>query len=161
MSAYLTKSFGTVLGPAEIENALSDAAYNAWRFAARFDSDRGTLKAWFLKIAHRAAQNVLRSKKSERHADLPEEVSDDRLAYEEKEALPDSTLALLRKAIEMLPPLQRAIIEADLAAQGQADSERLANRHETTVNSIYVSRNKALHKLYDILTSEEFMGGES
>jgi hypothetical protein len=59
----------------------------------------------------------------------------------------DSRWDLVLKAIDMLPPLQKAIIEADMAADGTADAQRLTEIHGTSKNSIYVSRNKAHENL--------------
>lgn len=55
----------------------------------------------------------------------------------------DKRLKDLEEVIEALPPLQRAIIRADIAADGTADNGRLAELHATSKNSVYVSRNKA------------------
>jgi len=60
----------------------------------------------------------------------------------------DPRLEDLHRAIKTLPPLQKAIIEADLAAgSGLADAGRLAEIHGTSMNSIYVSRSKARENL--------------
>ena len=58
----------------------------------------------------------------------------------------------LRTIVAWLPPLQRAVIEADLACRGTADAGRLAEIHGTTKNSIYVSRRKAKRKIEAELT---------
>ena len=55
----------------------------------------------------------------------------------------DPRVEYLRQAIQKLPALQKAIVEADLAAGGLADAGRLAAIHGTSKNSIYVSRTKA------------------
>ena len=57
-------------------------------------------------------------------------------------------MKVLREAIEVLPSLQKAIVQADLAAgTGVADAGRLAAIHGTTKESIYVSRFKAREAL--------------
>jgi hypothetical protein len=49
----------------------------------------------------------------------------------------------LREVIDGLPPKQKAIALADLAAGGSADTGWLADELRTTSNSIYVLRNKS------------------
>ena len=66
---------------------------------------------------------------------------------ETAERIDDPRLEGLCRAIEALPPLQKAIIKADLAAGGLADAGRLAEIHGTSKNTIYVSRSKARETL--------------
>ena len=58
----------------------------------------------------------------------------------------------LNEIIAALPPLQRAIIEADRRCGGPADAKRLAEKHGTTVNVIHVSRHKGKKKIEQQLT---------
>src|SRR5204862_440641 len=62
---------------------------------------------------------------------------------EEADARVRKRLQDLDEVIEGLGRVQHAVVRADLAAGGQADNARLAARLGTSVNSIYVSRNKA------------------
>lgn len=68
-------------------------------------------------------------------------------AVEAAEQANDPRIEDLLNAVEALPTLQKAIIKADLAADGLADAGRLAEIHGTSKNVIYVSRSKARETL--------------
>ncbi len=154
MKAYLTKHFGQVLQEAERNEALNWAVHAIWRFADRYDEGKGQLSSWCIRITQRAAQSVLRreAKFCSKHLEYddsynPAAPSDDDSDVAQVFADDDSKWNNVLTAIEMLPPLQRAIVKADLAADGTADAQRLAEIHGTSKNSIYVSRNKAHENL--------------
>ncbi len=147
----LANRYQGILQEQEIDQALNDAAFNAWRFAVRFQNEKGSLGGWFLRIAQNMAKNILRDKDDGRVGPL-----DFDPAFEFDEAVPLSdegrkVLDALEQAIEQLPPLQNAIINADLAADGVADAKRLAQAYDTSVGSILVSRYKARRRLAEIL----------
>lgn len=152
LKAFLQKYFGDVLQEGELAEALNVAVYNIWRFADRYE-EGSKLASWCIRIAQRAAQSILRRETKYRAKNLEYDItydpagdpSEDGIADEASED--DPKLDVLPKAIEMLPALQKAIIKADLAADGVADARRLAEIHGTTINSIYVSRNKAHENL--------------
>lgn len=157
IKAYVRKHFGDALAEPERKEALNVAAFNVWRFASRYDESKGTLGSWFIRIAQRAAQSILRKEERHRHKELEYEPSYDPAGPEEQEEcdIPDRQkermLTDLMTAIDRLHPLQQAIIKADLAAgnDGPANAARLAQLHGTTKSSIYASRNYAkmnLHK---------------
>lgn len=56
---YLKKKYGGHLAEPEIDEAMNVAAYNAFRFADRFDGHKGSLGTWFTTIAIRAAQGII------------------------------------------------------------------------------------------------------
>jgi len=153
MKAYLQERFGNILQEGERAEALSVAVHNIWRFAERYEEGKGKLVSWCIRITQRAAQSILRRETKYRAKNLEYDATydpagdppeDATVAGEPKD---DPKLDVLPKAIEMLPPLQKAIIRADLAADGVADARRLAEIHGTTINSIYVSRTKAHENL--------------
>ena len=119
--------------------------------ANQYDESKGSLRVWFYKIAHNAARDILRGEK--RHEAIPLEFDPPQPAevdaQEDDHDHPEQQkLSLdLREAVASLPRLQKAIIEADLASGGTADSQRLAQALGSTVNSIYVSRSQAISKL--------------
>lgn len=153
LKAFLRKRFGSVLQGGELDEALSVAFYNIWRFADRYDERKGTLASWCIRIAQNAAKGILRRETKYRDKNLEYNPSYDPAdPHEGDEAGPaddalDPKLDHLRQTIQKLPPLQKAIIEADLAAGRLADAGRLAEIHGTSINSIYVSRTKARETL--------------
>lgn len=153
LKGYLYKRFGGALQEGELDEAFSVAIFNIWRFADRYEEDKGKLSSWCIRIAQTSAQSILRRETKYRAKNLEYDAAydpagdppEDTVVADEPES--DPRLDVLPKAIEALPPLQRAIIKADLAAGGVADARRLAEIHGTTINSIYVSRTKAHENL--------------
>ncbi len=155
---WLRKRYGNILQDCEYDEVLSTASFNAWRYCGRYDSTRGSLGAWYLRIAQHAAIDLLRAENRHRHTALIENDVRDRLSeasyaeiFEESTTVRPAQFVQLEAAVNQLPPLQRAIIEADLAANGRAAAERLALRHNTSVSVIYVSRNKAIKRLRKLM----------
>lgn len=156
VKAYLRKRYGDVLADPELKEAFDEAVTRVWRFAHRYDESQGTLGAWFIRIAQRAAQTIVRREERHRHQDLTDDGDYDPAgSVPEEECQPpdrknDRVLKDFEEEIENLKGLQKAIIKADLAAGdgGTADAGRLAELHGTTRNSILVSRHKAKENLH-------------
>lgn len=55
-----------MLPPADLEDVLSDAYFQAWREAARFDPARGSPVTWLLTLVRSRALDLLRHRKAER-----------------------------------------------------------------------------------------------
>ena len=151
MKAYLFKRYRSVLQEGELEEAFNAAIYNVWRFADRYDESKGTLASWCIRVAQNAARSILRRETKYRSKNLEYDPNYDPAGDPSDAGVfggdynDDPRLDVLLQAVETLPPLQKAIIQADLAADGSADARRLAEIHGTSMNSIHVSRNKA-HK---------------
>lgn len=143
----------------EIDDAMSRATMKAWRAADSFDPDKGTLRAWFFVIARNAVHEILRDQKRRRWETRGDEV--ERLAADDEipSSPPARFLATLRRCIEKLPRLQRAIIEADLKTGDVADANELAERLRTTKNSIYASRSIARKALKRFLLEQGYAPG--
>ena len=152
VKSYLEKKFASALSWDEIDEALYQAADNVWRKIDQYDETKARLGAWFLRIAHNCAVNIIRreSKFEEYRANFEEgltvpltiEVSVENPTFDRK------VKKAMKLAIDSLPPMQKSIIEADLMTEdGNASAARLAEMHGTTAGSIRVSRNKAKEKL--------------
>lgn len=150
---WLNKHFGETLQEAERDEAFNVATFNAWRFAERFDSSKGSLGGWYLKIAQRASEGILRRSNRHRSKHLEYDPAYDPTVDSADRGESDGLFSLecirdLERLIKQrLVGLQRTIIEADIAAGGQADNQRLADLCNTSVGSIKVSRNKARKNL--------------
>jgi len=152
MKAFLTKYYGQVLQQAERDEALNWAIHRIWHCADRYDESKGQLSSWAIRIAQNAAKSVLRreanfcSKNWEYEDDFdPADPSSENDETAQLFGPDDPRWEYVLKAIDTLPPLQKAIIQADLAADGTANAQRLSEIHGSPIGSIYVSRNKA-HK---------------
>ena len=149
LKAFLFKRFRSVLQEGELAEALNVTLHNAWRFAEGYTEGRGMLASWCIRIAQNAAKDILKREMRYREKNLEYDPTYDPAdPRDEDEAVPgeesdDPRVEYLRQAIQKLPALQKAIVEADLAAGGLADAGRLAEIHGTSKNSIYVSRTKA------------------
>jgi RNA polymerase sigma factor (sigma-70 family) len=160
--AYLKKKFKDVLAEPEIDEAMNVAAFNAFRFADRYDKHEGSLGTWFTTIAVRAAQSIVRKDAKHRHKDLEYDPEYDPAGCDEADesAPPDKAASKriqgLRDAVHTaLTPGERKVILADLAAgEGNADNAWLAEKMGTTKNSISALRSKAHKKIHDYMISK-------
>lgn len=146
----LRRTYRAVLSPEELEEVFNQAAANAWRNIGQFDDARGTLGAWFLAIARNAAIDYIRQ--GERQAVVlvedpseyvdPWSVAED---FSDDPVLKEIIEAVDHIVYHVLSPQQREVILADMAADGQANNERLADRLGTSVAAVHTARSKA-HK---------------
>lgn len=145
----LEGKYGTTVQPDDIDGAVNGAIMKLWRKAGEYDEKRGSLGAWLYTMAESAVIDVYRREKKHRkkHPVLPDEYDAAEVCEEEPPELTKAQkqeLKDLDHIIETtLPPLQKAIIKADLIVGDTADAGSLAELHNTSKNSIYVSRNKA------------------
>ena len=58
--AVLIRRFHGVLAPADVEDILAVALHRSWLGRGRFDPAKGSLKAWFFRIANNVALDVLK-----------------------------------------------------------------------------------------------------
>jgi RNA polymerase sigma-70 factor (ECF subfamily) len=125
-----------VVGDAGVAEDVAQQTFErAWRKAATFDSQRGTVGSWLTRIAHNLAIDAVRSRR-------PTPIEPDDLvrllgpsshqsASQEPEAqsLRSEATAELRQAIRALPPEQaRAVVMAGvygMTAQDVADAEQI------------------------------------
>jgi RNA polymerase sigma factor (sigma-70 family) len=147
----LRNEFDKVLDASDIDDALGQATVRVWKSRHRFDPTQGTLRAWFYVIARNCALRIVQSRRRdpkflEDLDALPPvtQFHDDEPAENPKR---DAFLRDLLRCIDRLPGLERAIMLADLAAGGSAETRLLVEEFHTTANSVYVSRAKARKKL--------------
>jgi RNA polymerase sigma-70 factor (ECF subfamily) len=148
----LVPAFGS-LGQ-DLDDVMSIAAFRAWEGIAGFDSERGTLRGWFFRIARNAAIEHLRRcrrwKPEPPGGDGPtrETVSDTEAEGDDRDlGLRARRIDALFQAIAGLPRLQREVVLADLADSNGTTTEELAARLGSTPNSILASRSKARRSL--------------
>lgn len=156
---WLVKNHGHTIA----DEALNRAGWNAWRFANRYDESKGSLGGWFLRIAQRAALDIYRRERRHCRKSLeydpkydpvgedPETVEGD---DEAERKVRERDERKLREIINRLPPLQRAIVRADLAEDDTVEAEILAERFDSSVNSIHVQRSKARRTIREEVTRQ-------
>jgi RNA polymerase sigma factor (sigma-70 family) len=148
------------LSQTEIEDVLSTATFKVWRGADLYDADKGTLRAWFFRIAHNAGQEVLRDRQRRRWETRGDAIEHVEHVVEIPSTPPRAFLATLRECIQKLPKMQRQIIEADLKCGEVADAGDLAKTLRTTKNSVYASRSIARKTLKRALLERGYSPGE-
>lgn len=151
VKGLLRKEFAKVLDLQEIDDVASQASVRVWRSSRTLDLARGSLGAWFFAIARNCARRLIENKKRFAPYSLIEDldsavaprraslgVSSD--ATESAEPVHNRFLEDVQECLQGLAPQQRAVLLADLAAGGAADTRVLAEQLDTTSNSIYVAR---------------------
>jgi DNA-directed RNA polymerase specialized sigma24 family protein len=154
--ATLQADFKNVLDHSEIDDALNQATHRVWRARERVDLTRGTLRAWYYSIARNCSLRLLTSKRGPNALRFVEDldaVPGRAIASEVGKPSLSARQRVLYEAIDKLPALQRAVLLADLAAGGTADTAILMAQLNTTRNSIYVARANGLKGVRAYLTA--------
>lgn len=158
---YLRKHFGDVLKAPELEEAFYRAAFNVWRFADRFNPDRGSLRGWFVRIGRNAAVSILRCESRHMAKDLEYDP-----AYDPAEDCPDQASDVDSKENRRLQELNNILYNEltgleqivalnDYKAGGEADTGRLAAMHGKTRQNIYTTRSKVKKKITQMMLEWE------
>lgn len=147
----LKNRFGYILPDPDLEAVLNEATFKVFKSIRMYDASKGSLGAWYWRIAANTARDLLRDQMAHVRLGLQSEPHwQDRppagLADDESPGLA-RTLKDLHEAIARLPDLQRKVIKADLESGDIADAKCLAKKHSTTEASIYMSRSKARESL--------------
>jgi DNA-directed RNA polymerase specialized sigma24 family protein len=162
VKAALKRKYQGILAEPEIEQAVLDGAFQVWRFASRFEVDRGSLGDWFLAITFNAAAGIIRGYRKMSFKELAFDPVGDHASWWSGGSSATTTtfgresrlIRDLNEAIGKLPPLQRAVIQADLAAGGKADTERLAAQLGSNEKSVQAARSKAKSALRTLMAQK-------
>ena len=143
----LMRQFQKTLDDSELDEVMGLAAIRVWRTQSRFDATLGTLRAWFFVIARNCVLTMLSKRRNS-----PLELCGNLDGFGTGEAPAPSArrqqlVADTHACLEELPPMQRAVLQADLEAGEVVPAQELALRLKTTTNSIYVTRLKGREAL--------------
>lgn len=142
-----------------VDDAIGAAIHRIWLEIDRYDAEQGSLRAWFYIIARNFLRNARRARRHEGIRDALEYLEkclvQPTSESDEAPRSPTEREVTLRESIEFLPPLQRAVIEADLRAGGVAPGDELAKELNSTPNSIYAARSKAMRRLKELIHEAE------
>lgn len=144
-----------IVGDNHLEDVLSDAYFQAWREAARFDSERGSARGWLLAIARSRALDRLRQE-SVRHGGLhgapePGEREDE----DQRQLRPDDLLASteahahLHAAVARLSVNERWVL--GLAYFRDLNHSEIAALTELPLGTVKSLISRSQHKLRDAL----------
>jgi RNA polymerase sigma-70 factor, ECF subfamily len=113
--ALLSRMLGSA---AEAEEQLQEVFVVLWREAARFDPERGSLRAWLYTMARRRALDLIRARQSRPQPGSDEDVSQSPTRANEKtEETPEKNVSAKQRAnavseaISQLPPKQREVLD--------------------------------------------------
>ena len=170
--AVLRQKFPTGLDYGDFEDILAVALFRVWSRRDQFDPDRGSLRAWFYRIAANVTKDVLRyGWQKARQLEVryePAALSD--VAVERSPSAPPTAIAArtvedvdgastdeafderlrreLRAIVDELPDAQRRIILADAASRdGKVSSEHLSQELGIPPGTVRVYRRRALARL--------------
>ena len=128
---------------------LQKIFWQAWGSAARFDSERGSVRAWLVLIARSRARDLFRSKQSSLKpvylADT--DIEDPATIYANSEN--DSTL---HRALEQVPSEQRSAIA--LAFFDGMTYEEVAREQTLPLGTVKTRIRAGLQRLRDLLSDE-------
>ena len=158
---FLSVMFGDVFKKEEREEVFNIAAFNLYRFADRYDADKGSLKNWFIKIARNAAVSFLRKEMRCVAQELEYEPS-----YDPGEDCADTTPPLdsrEAKAVEELDNIihnklkgfEQIMALNDYKAGGEADIGRIAAKYGKSKAVVSSTRSKVNKKILQMLTDWE------
>jgi DNA-directed RNA polymerase specialized sigma24 family protein len=134
------------LDEALVDDVMSLASLRVWRSRHRYESERGSLRAWLLVIARHCAIRHLAERNREGLTFTANLDGVPAPAHAVNTALAQM-INDVRQCISQLPKQQRAVLFADLAAGGLADCKDLAQELGTTKRSVWVSRANGLRQL--------------
>ena len=157
----LVKRFLGLLREADLEDILVIALHRVWHHRERYDAARGSLRAWFYRIADHAAQDLLKHgwQKSRQLEVVPDEYFWQQMqspAPQKREpAVHPATRELVHDVMNELPEVQRRILWADALCPdgGPANSEWLAAELGIPTGTVRVYRKRGLDKLRALLSA--------
>lgn len=151
--AALRRRFPSVRDEHLLLQGMNDAARTLLDV---YQSSKGaSLGGWFLFVAARRVSDILRGERQYRLRMLPltgAEWSDQHLGPPGQVAS-EEFRHTVEEALDLLSPLERAVIEADIDSGEQASAARLSRELKTTEQSVYAARARARRKLLRRLSS--------
>lgn len=157
----LCRRFRHQLPPPDIDEAVNRAAMKLWNNAHRFDGKK-PFGPWFLRIALRAALDILRGEESKPTSELefaPPDPEPDNADHEQENS-PRTIwyLEQLERIIEFeLKGFSQALARADVAAggPGAADTQLLMRQHNKSKNVVQATRSKVWKRIRETILDRE------
>lgn len=130
------------------EDAVQEAFINLWRGAARYDSARGSVRAWLLGMVRNRSIDMLRSREvHERRRIAIVGLEDQIAAHEatETDFIRREQAVTVRSALATLPPDQRHVLE--LAYYGGWTQAEIAEHFDMPLGTVKARTRLGLEKL--------------
>lgn len=132
---------------AKAEEAVQDAMLSVWLKAGRFEPQRGTAKAWILRIVANKAIQAVRKEQSERNREmtLREDGAQTEAAAPENEMKKEALLGAVREKFAELPEAFRQVLALYFAAE--MSQEEISKTLEIPQSTISVRIRQGLDDL--------------
>lgn len=161
---FLKKKYCGRMREPEMKQAVNDAFFNVWRFADRFTPSQGDFGSWFIRIAERAAQSIMRADKEHVAKDVEYRPDYDPADHDEEvdDDPPNSNsggvtrVQMMEDIIENeLTGFEQVVARRDVTVGGTADSHTLAAEYGKSLNVVYATRTKVRNKIRDGILARE------
>lgn len=155
--ALLRAAYAVLGNEADALDATQEALLRAHRHLATYDG-RASFVTWARKIATNCALNRLEQRKRDRAGELPDgDALSDRRESATAELERDEERAIVRRAIDELPPAQRAaVLLRDVEGLSYEEiSEALGIPKGTVMSRIYYGRETLKEKLSRLLARSQ------
>lgn len=154
---YAATVFGAaarMVDAARAEDIVQDVFLTLWKNPTAFDPERGELRAWLVTAAKNRARNELRRTRSDVDAP-PDDIADDAAAPDEAQWA-EHRRAVVRKALEALPPAERRALS--LAFMEDLTQAEVAAVLGTPLGTTKTRIRSALKRLAPILLAAAVVG---
>jgi RNA polymerase sigma-70 factor, ECF subfamily len=156
-AAIYDRTAGQVLGialsvvrdPAQSEEVAQEVLLDVWRWASRFDPERGSAAAWVMTLAHRRAVDRVRSE--QKAAEREQRAASAEVAYDEVSEAVEARLdrERVRRCLGSLTELQRESVT--LAYYGGYTYRQVAGLLGVAVGTVKTRMRDGLIRLRDCL----------
>lgn len=133
----------------DAEDVLQKIFWQAWGSAARFDSERGTVRAWLVLIARSRARDQFRRKQS---ALKPVHLADTDIEDPATRCAKGENDSTLHRALQQVPSEQRSAIA--LAFFNGMTYEEVAREQTLPLGTVKTRIRAGLQRLRDLLSDE-------
>ena len=132
------------------EEAAQEVFLNIWLKAASYNAERGRPKAWVMSVAHHKIVDIIRSRRRNIAMAHPNDYETLELMPSSQRATDDQALTNLegeriRKALAILPPAQREVI--DLAYFHGLSQSEIAQKLDQPLGTVKTRVRLAMQKL--------------
>lgn len=138
-----------VRDPARAEDVAQEVFLAVWRFATRFDPDKGSARTWVMTLAHRRAVDVVRSEEATSRREAAAGTEDTPFDVVAEQATADIEGERVRRCMQALTELQREAVT--LAYYGGYTYPEVSALLQTNHSTIKTRMRDGLIRLRDCL----------